>query len=247
MRTFLCALLLTLSCTTDILYNKDDYYYNTGMVFFENGAYREAATSFLKALECDWSAKKSKCIYQIGDCYRSLAERNDTIFEIASFDTAYHYYNQVALLDEKGLDAFYKKGECRYRKGWINDSLGNVDTARFYYRESKAIGRSILTQWPQSIRSGESALLLGHLARKADSDSAIIWYDRVVESYSDSKAYDNGLYWSGDYYYSYKNTWPLAINRFTQFILYRRSVFDTLDSHFVIAQRKLADLESLYE
>lgn len=231
------------ACSFTEVQSEDEALYDQGMKLYEEGSYREAANCFLAAADLSWSGRIDRSRYRAGKSYWALAERNDSLFEIASIDSAITQFEQVTPSSENGVDAWYGRAALHYLKAKIADSLG-VETAQRSYEKAFNLARSLSEQWPRSDRTGESLLIQGNIFRKFENfTSSIECYERIIENHCSSKAYDNALYRAGDWYWEYRmerSKKMKALTYFRKYAAIKKEQEDTLSLKYQRVQAILA-------
>ncbi len=224
---------------------QDEALYNRGTELLAQGEWLAAAECFREVAELEWSDRRDRARYRLGESYLALAERGDTLFEVAYFDTARIAFDSVDPSSERGADAGQKGAAVLYRQGDIADSLG-APSADSLLLEAQSRAQQTLALWPHSVRTADLQLLLGHVARKRNQrTSALFWYETVIAQQAASTAYDNALYWAGDLYWDYRfdeGQRALCTDRLTRYVAYKQEHLDTLGENYLKALERLGKL-----
>ncbi len=149
--------------------------------------YREILTAYSDGNRFD------NALYHIAETHLYTAE--DTINDfIVNPEYLQHAIDTFELIEKRSSlwdNAQFDIGYCHYK----NKKYGS---ARLKFSH-------IYDSLKSSTRADNSALYIGHTYRKLNlPEEALVWYQTVINEFPNSSAYDNALYWAGDYYYDRK-------------------------------------------
>lgn len=225
--------MLFTACSLTHLQQEDEYLINNAIALYEEGRYGEALDLFSEYTQ-DFKSSDDidKGYYYKGLTELQLAEDSVTEVLISNdyFKSAIKSFQHVSEKSNYYSRSLLNIGYSYYSLNSFNDARNTLSI--------------LIDKFSTTNQVDNACLYTGHCYRKElYYDTAIVWYEKIIREYKNSSAYDNALFWAGDYYFINRVD-TLYKEKALGYLKEYCNIVDRYDPQYFLASNKIEVMEN---